>query len=102
MNRILADRGMGKTIELLHFANFLARKYPNETILFVTNYCVSAPDYLLKRGERIEENVKFVSHQQFDNEVKHDKKAVIDEIDSYLNGLNIKGYTMSLSDRGEF
>lgn len=103
MNRILSDRGMGKTHELLNYANFLARKYPNETILFVTNFCVTTKDFLLKRGEKIEDNVKFVSFQQFDNQVATTGyKAVIDEVDSYLRNLNVQGYSMTLSDRGDF
>lgn len=104
MNRILSDRGMGKTHELLNYANFLARKYPNETILFVTNYCGRAKNFLLKRGEIIENNVKFVSFQQFDNQVTTTGyKAVIDEIDSYLlKDLNVQGYSMTLKDRGDF
>lgn len=99
MKRIFADRAMGKSSALLTYAMNLAIANPNKQVIYVTN---SAHAMELKTKEMTTEtpNLIFKSYSYLHSGSNRGKDdlVVIDEIDGYLLGLNVVGYTATLSD----
>lgn len=98
MIRIMGDRGVGKTTSLLFQANELARKHPTETIYFVCNHGVESI-----HRDKVPKNVKFITPMAFWHmNPTPDVIAVIDEVESFLGGLGVKAYSLTLSDRSMY
>ncbi len=95
MIRIMGDRATGKTMQLLFQAEQLARKHPNETIYFVGNHALKQ-----SYGSKVAKNIKFVTPMAFWNmRTTPSDYVVIDEIESFLGGLGVRAYNLTLADR---
>lgn len=100
MKRIIADRQMGKTSSLLTFAMNLALANPEKTVVYVTS-SPAAKELTLKELTNETPNLVFKSYSYLHSGAERGRNdlVVIDEIDSYLLGLNVVGYTAIIGDQ---
>lgn len=101
MFKVVASRGAGKTTSLMYYANDLAHKYPDKTVLFVTQH----PQLMVKKfleltkERNLPQNLGFISYGYFLTKARGMKYiAVIDELDAWLDQFNIVGYTNTVGD----
>lgn len=97
MKKILMSRGMGKTTQLLKYAHNLALKYPHKIIYFLTAFKTSKY-YVMQQysdlfGDRLATNLVFITSNDSIKNHNNDYEIVVDELDAWLNSLNIKAYT---------
>ncbi len=99
MKRIIADRCMGKTSSLLTFAMNLALANPEKTVVFVTSSPASK-ELNMKEFTNETPNLIFKSYSYLHSgaELGKNDLVIIDEIDTYLMGLNVVGYTATIGD----
>jgi len=96
MIRIMGDRCTGKTTSLLFQAEMLARKHPDKTIYFVVNSIIAA-----EYRDTVSKNIEFVTPMAFWNmRTTPSDYVIIDEIESLLEVLGVKAYSLTLNDRG--
>lgn len=101
MNRILADRGMSKTSTLLNQANWLAGKNPCDEVLFVSQK-KNMKAIAHQKCKEVARNIKFLTYEEYNRFYipgqPKSKYTIIDDIDKYLETLNVVAYSMSLAD----
>lgn len=101
MKRIIANRGMDKTTNLLEMALAYAEANPQDTVFFAAATINSA--YFIEQkmlGREWPSNFNIVAHVNIDTATRgrHNVKVFIDEIDLFLQDLKVVGYSMTLGE----
>ena len=97
MFKMIGNRGSGKTTSLMYHAGLLAKENPDKQVLFVT----SQPQLIVRRflelskSDHLPKNLGFISYNYFLVKIKDlkDYIAVVDELDYWLQQVQIVGYT---------
>lgn len=98
MKRIFADRCMGKSSSLLTYAMNLALANPSKQVIYITS-TPHARDLVTKELTTETPNLVFRSYSYLHSGAQlGDSLVVIDEIDMYLEGLNVVGYTATIGE----
>lgn len=107
MNKIIANRGMGKTTMLANNAIYFAQQNPDLIVYLVTSYelCEGLLQHLFHKSEIIEipNNLKIITYRDFiENRIfsRRHCKVFIDEIDMFLSKLGVEGYSLTI--RGDY
>ena len=100
MKKIFADRGMGKTTSMLNYATNLALANPSKTIIFVTS-SPAARELNEKELTNETPNLIFKSYAFLHSGSERGRKdtmVIIDDIDRFLLGLDVVGYTITIGE----
>ena len=102
MKRIFADRAMGKSSALLTYAMNLALANPTKQVVYVTS-SQHAMDLRSRELTTETPNLVFKSYSYLHSgaELGREELVDIDEVDMYLLGLNVVGYTATIGDNNE-
>ena len=101
MKKIIANRGRGKTTNLLEMAIAYAEANPQDNVFFAA---ASFSSISLIEQKMLDKewpsNFSIIHHNAVSKVNKHTKnvKIFVDEVDSFLEDFGIIGYSMTLAE----